>query len=406
MSSILRHNARKNGLKLRPDGYVPVADLLRCRSMPMNVSLDQIFGIVENNDKQRFELLQEGNLWLIRARQGHTDKNVKTEELLTPISSNFKDQYNVFNFDSVVHGTQRNVLKLIMENGLCRMARNHIHMAVGLPGEDGVISGMRNGCDTVVEVNLAKTVLGSEIPMWISTNHVVLTAGTGEKGFLPSENFRSVFNPLDSSYLYQSPISFVICLDITLNQGKTLKELEFNEIIEFSAIFIDVKSNQMVDKFRTYVKPSVAKEVHESTIERTGITNEAVFAKSTPNIYRCLQELHKKLLKSGVFSHEFVFVTSGDLEGSQLDREAQVKNYVAPNYFDRWINLRKVFPMEDIPKENAKWCKLNQISKQKQVIKNTDLMLEKLNIGNKDSLSVVNLANVVQHLIGRGFEFK
>ena len=46
-----------------------------------------------------------------------------------------------------------------------------------------------------------------------------------------------------------------------------------------------------------------------------------------------------------MFAHEFVFVTSGDFAGTQLDREAKFKKYEAPNFFKRWINLRKVFPV-------------------------------------------------------------
>jgi len=75
------------------------------------------------------------------------------------------------------------------------MARNNIHMAIGLPGADGVISGMRASCNCIIEVNVAKAVIGSEIPFFISTNHVVLSPGLGAKGYITPDNFRMVFNP-------------------------------------------------------------------------------------------------------------------------------------------------------------------------------------------------------------------
>ena len=53
---------------------------------------------------------------------------------------------------------------------------------------------MRNSCDTVVEINLIKAVKAN-IPFFVSTNDVVLTPGLGDKGFLPPEYFRSVFDP-------------------------------------------------------------------------------------------------------------------------------------------------------------------------------------------------------------------
>jgi hypothetical protein len=75
-------------------------------------------------------------------------------------------------------------------------------MAIGLPEQDGVISGMRASSEVVVEINMAKCVIGGEIPFFISTNEVVLTPGLGEKGYIPSENFRSVFNPVMQTYFH------------------------------------------------------------------------------------------------------------------------------------------------------------------------------------------------------------
>ena len=90
---------------------------------------------------------------------------------------------------------------------------------------------------------------------------------------------------------------------------------------------IDVKSKKRVEEFHTFVKPTNQKSLHECTVQKTGLQDETIFAKDTPNVYRCLQELHKKLIKSGVLAHEFVFVTDGDFSGVQLDREAQFKKY-------------------------------------------------------------------------------
>ncbi len=41
-------------------------------------------------------------------------------------------------------------------------------MAVGLPGKNGVISGMRGSCEVVVEINLIKAV--QDIPFFMSKN--------------------------------------------------------------------------------------------------------------------------------------------------------------------------------------------------------------------------------------------
>ena len=36
------------------------------------------------------------------------------------------------------------------------MARNHIHFATGLPGDDFVISGMRGSSQVIIEVDLKR----------------------------------------------------------------------------------------------------------------------------------------------------------------------------------------------------------------------------------------------------------
>jgi RNA:NAD 2'-phosphotransferase (TPT1/KptA family) len=93
------------------------------------------------------------------------------------------------------------------------MARNHIHMAIGLPGKEGVISGMRYSCDAVFEINILKAVMSSSIPFYKSSNDVILTPGVGEKGMLPSKYFRSAFNPLDRKYFYMAPIKYLCIVD-------------------------------------------------------------------------------------------------------------------------------------------------------------------------------------------------
>jgi len=54
----------------------------------------------------------------------------------------------------IIHGTYHEPLPLIMKSGLCRMTRNGVHMAIGLPDNKAVISGMRNTSEVIVEVNV------------------------------------------------------------------------------------------------------------------------------------------------------------------------------------------------------------------------------------------------------------
>jgi 2'-phosphotransferase len=65
---------------------------------------------------------------------------------------------------------------LIKKEGLKKMSRNHIHFAPGMPKEEGVISGMRNSCDTIIEIDMFGAIKNG-IVFYISSNNVILTEG-------------------------------------------------------------------------------------------------------------------------------------------------------------------------------------------------------------------------------------
>ena len=140
-------------------------------------TLEDAFKAVRVCDKKRMEMMKEDQEWYIRAVQGHTIDIVQSDLLLEQISTSISDKENVFNFTEVVHGTYRDVLDLIMASGLCRMLRNHIHFAIGLPGKNGVISGMRSSAEIVFEINMTQACFESDIPFFVSKNRVVLSAG-------------------------------------------------------------------------------------------------------------------------------------------------------------------------------------------------------------------------------------
>ena len=56
------------------------------------------------------------------------------------------------------------------------MKRNHIHFAIGYPGEKSVISGMKKSGDVYIELDLEKA-LKDDMKVYISNNNVILTAG-------------------------------------------------------------------------------------------------------------------------------------------------------------------------------------------------------------------------------------
>ena len=99
MSFLLRHGCEKEGVSIRADGYVLMNDLLSwLNKKKQTVTIELVNYVVESCTKKRFEVLSEGDQLFIRAAQGHTLKEVKTEELLTKITDPFE-------FAEIVHGT-------------------------------------------------------------------------------------------------------------------------------------------------------------------------------------------------------------------------------------------------------------------------------------------------------------
>ncbi|CAD8102799.1 unnamed protein product [Paramecium primaurelia] len=184
LTYFLRHGAYKEGIPIRQDGFVLVQDLLNQPSMvKLKANLQSIRNLVDNNDKKRFELKEIDGQLYIRCVQGHTIP-INEEELLEKI-------IDPKQFPIIVHGTYFQAWDLIKDTGLNRMARQHIHFAVGLPGDDAVISGMRNTCEVIIEVDMERA-MKAGIEFYVSKNGVVLSSGI--QGVIEPQYFKRVTN--------------------------------------------------------------------------------------------------------------------------------------------------------------------------------------------------------------------
>ncbi|KAK9462009.1 phosphotransferase KptA/Tpt1 [Lipomyces oligophaga] len=177
LSYILRHGAVKEHIKISSDGYVSVTELL---SHPRfkSVTFDDIKRVVDSNDKNRYRLDCRGeDVWYIRANQGHSI-NVDEQRLLTAVT-------DAVQVPIAVHGTSIKAWESIRQSGLSKMKRNHIHLASGLPGDDGVISGMRNKSQVYIYVDVARA-MQDGIRFYKSDNGVILTSGDTDGLLLPT----------------------------------------------------------------------------------------------------------------------------------------------------------------------------------------------------------------------------
>mmetsp|Transcript_27098 Transcript_27098/g.45386 ORF Transcript_27098/g.45386 Transcript_27098/m.45386 type:complete len:276 (+) Transcript_27098:363-1190(+) len=183
LSKTLRHQAQRMGLHIGTDGRIEVDELLRHGSF-RGVTLDQIRYVVDENDKKRFELEEVGGVLKIRAVQGHSMKLVSDEELLVEV-------VDPTELPVCVHGTTKAALPAIMGSGLSRMKRNHIHMAIGVPGDDDVISGMRSSSQVIIHVDV-KNAMMAGVKFFRASNGVILTKGVNDDGILPVTFFSCV----------------------------------------------------------------------------------------------------------------------------------------------------------------------------------------------------------------------
>eukprot|EP01063_Lacrimia_lanifica_P038553 TRINITY_DN822_c0_g1_i1.p2 TRINITY_DN822_c0_g1~~TRINITY_DN822_c0_g1_i1.p2 ORF type:complete len:208 (+),score=90.02 TRINITY_DN822_c0_g1_i1:87-710(+) len=184
-SYILRHGAVKEGYTMTEDGYVAVDEIRKWGPKAVKHLTDaQVRYLVETNAKQRFALKSvNGALW-IRANQGHSAGLGLAEDKV------MKEITDVAQAPVAVHGTYKKAWPIIQKEGLSKMARQHVHFAKGLPGDNGVISGMRTTAEVLIYLDVEKC-LADGVKLYLSDNGVVLSPGDS-RGIIPPKYFKDV----------------------------------------------------------------------------------------------------------------------------------------------------------------------------------------------------------------------
>lgn len=115
MSQLLRHAPEKENLAMDSQGYVMVKDL--CTALKIN--REELDWIVNENNKKRFAYAGGHQKDLIRASQGHSvNINLGYESIEPPAL--------------LFHGTSWDNKETILERGLKRMSRHHVHLTESL----------------------------------------------------------------------------------------------------------------------------------------------------------------------------------------------------------------------------------------------------------------------------------
>lgn len=131
LSLVLRHKPESIGLELDANGWGSVDIILD----KLNLTMEQLKGIVKTNDKKRFEFDDSENPTQIRARQGHTiDVDVELTEYKEPIV--------------LYHATPTKNKSSIEEKGLLKGQRNHVHLSDNV--QTAVEAAKRRSKDVII----------------------------------------------------------------------------------------------------------------------------------------------------------------------------------------------------------------------------------------------------------------
>lgn len=136
LSLILRHKPEEIGLTLNAQGWAKVDTLLKkMNAAGKPLSCDELFEIVESNEKKRFTLSDDGTC--IRAAQGHS---FPVDLGLTAKSPP----------DILYHGTATTALDAIMRDGLKPQSRQQVHLSADT--QTAISVGQRHGKPLVLAI--------------------------------------------------------------------------------------------------------------------------------------------------------------------------------------------------------------------------------------------------------------
>ncbi|RWS15901.1 exoribonuclease 1-like protein [Dinothrombium tinctorium] len=142
------------------------------------------------------------------------------------------------------------------------------------------------------------------------------------------------------NYYYE--IICVVDYEATCDK-ETCRDL-IQEIIEFPAFLVDVRTKEIVGSFHEFVRPQVNPKLSQFCTELTGITQEMVDRADTFPVVldRFENWFYSYLSESNCTS--FAIATDGPWDMAHFfSRQCQLNRIAFPSYCKRWINLRKVF---------------------------------------------------------------
>lgn len=159
ISLVLRHKPEEIGLALDENGWANVSELIeRMGKRGHKFDFTTLKEIVDTNEKKRFSFNED--FTKIRANQGHTIEVDVELKATTPPAV-------------LYHGTAAKSVDSIMQNGLNKMQRLHVHLSADY--ETAVKVGQRHGKPVILIVD-ATAMQAEGHTFYLSENNVWLVA--------------------------------------------------------------------------------------------------------------------------------------------------------------------------------------------------------------------------------------
>lgn len=158
LSYVLRHHPELINLNLDENGWADVNELIsKSTNDSQGFTFEELNEIVETNDKKRFIFNEDKTR--IRANQGHSI------EIDLALKSQQPPEF-------LYHGTAQNNVGSILEKGIEKRSRQHVHLSQDK--ETAAKVGMRHGKPTILTIKTGK-MFEEGIEFYLSDNEVWLT---------------------------------------------------------------------------------------------------------------------------------------------------------------------------------------------------------------------------------------
>ena len=158
MSLVLRHRPEEIGLTLDENGWANVEELInRMNAKGADANKAIIELIVATNDKKRFAFNEDKTM--IRASQGHS---IEVELDLQPTTAP----------DLLYHGTAERSVAGILQSGIQKQSRQHVHLSETIETAKAV--GSRHGRPVIFIID-AKQMQADGLVFYLSANKVWLS---------------------------------------------------------------------------------------------------------------------------------------------------------------------------------------------------------------------------------------